>query len=359
MSTFVVTAEKLTIFPHPDAERLELAAVGGYRAVVLKDQYVSGDFAVYIPEQGLLPPELIDELGLGDKLAGSKHNRVKTVRLCGELSQGIVCSPKVLADEDMVAAERDRTDFAERLGITKWEPEIPAHMQGQLIPAMTLVPWIEIENIKRYPTMFEPGEPVLGSEKIHGTATCISIDVINDAFMVASKGFSNKRLSLVEDEANLYWRAVRVHDIESKMRAIAGRLGVTRFALFGETYGAGIQDLTYGVASRNKPGFAVFDAWAEMPGEAGRWLDQAELRNLTNEFGVHMVPTLYEGPYDYVSICAAAEGQTIEGAGANIREGVVVRPLHERISPLTGGRTIAKFVSPAYLLRKGEATEFE
>ena len=243
--------------------------------------------------------------------------------------------------------------------MSKWEPEIPAHMQGQLVAAPALVPWIEIENIKRYPAMFEKGEPVVGSEKLHGSCCAISLDVADDAFMVSSKGFSAKRLSLVEDEGNLYWRAVRVHGVEAKMRAIAARLGATRLALFGEAYGAGVQDLTYGVASRNKPGFAVFDGWAEVPGAEGRWLDQAELRDLTDEFGVHMVPVLYEGPYDYDSICQAAKGQTIEGAGANIREGVVVRPVHERTSPLTGGRAIAKFISADYLLRKGEVTEFE
>lgn len=56
MSSFQVTAERLTIVPHPDADRLELAEVGLYRAVVGKGQFRSGDYAVYIPEQAVLPP---------------------------------------------------------------------------------------------------------------------------------------------------------------------------------------------------------------------------------------------------------------------------------------------------------------
>ena len=89
MSDLKVTLEKLEIFPHPNADLLELAQVGLYRAVVGKGQFESGDYALYIPEQAILPPELIEELGLTGKLAGPEKNRVKAVRLRGEISQGI------------------------------------------------------------------------------------------------------------------------------------------------------------------------------------------------------------------------------------------------------------------------------
>jgi len=93
MSSFQVTVEKLVILPHPNADALELAQVSGYRAVVAKGRYVTGDLACYIPEQAVLPPDLIAELGLEGKLAGPAKNRVKAVRLRGELSQGIVFTP--------------------------------------------------------------------------------------------------------------------------------------------------------------------------------------------------------------------------------------------------------------------------
>ena len=95
MSSFAVTAERLIIHAHPDreVERLELAQVGEYRAVVPKGQYRTGDWAVYIPEQAILPDELLAELCLTGRLAGPKKNRVKATRFRGELSQGLVCSP--------------------------------------------------------------------------------------------------------------------------------------------------------------------------------------------------------------------------------------------------------------------------
>lgn len=93
MSTLKVTAEQLTVHPHPNADALELAQVGLFRAVVAKGAYRPGDWAVYIPESALVPEGLVEELGLTGKLAGSRRNRVKAIRLRGELSQGIVCRP--------------------------------------------------------------------------------------------------------------------------------------------------------------------------------------------------------------------------------------------------------------------------
>lgn len=93
MSTLRVTAEQLTVHEHPNADALELAQVGLYRAVVAKGAYRTGDFAVYIPEQAVLPDVLIAQLGLTGRLAGGAANRVKAVRLRGELSQGLVCRP--------------------------------------------------------------------------------------------------------------------------------------------------------------------------------------------------------------------------------------------------------------------------
>ncbi|GLX53559.1 hypothetical protein Shyhy01_65090 [Streptomyces hygroscopicus subsp. hygroscopicus] len=96
MSTLRVTAEVLTVHEHPNADALGLAQVGLYRAVVARGAFRSGEVAVRIPEQAVLPDELTEELGLTGRLAGAAANRVGAVRLRGELSQGIVCRPKAL-----------------------------------------------------------------------------------------------------------------------------------------------------------------------------------------------------------------------------------------------------------------------
>lgn len=348
----------LTVHDHPDADALELAQVGLYRAVVAKGAYRTGEPALYIPEQAVLPAGLIAELGLTGRLAGGAADRVKAVRLRGELSQGLVCRPRALDGVDLGRAAREGTDFAELLGITKWSPPVPTTMDGEVEAAPDLLPWVDIENLQRYPHLFEAGEPVVLTEKLHGTACLLTHVVDGGRTLVSSKGFGARGLALEEDERNVYWRAVRGHGVAAVASALAGRLGASRIGLFGEVYGAGVQDLGYGTEARTAdtpPGYAVFDVAAEIDGQV-RWLDP---RAVLADGELPLVPRLYEGPYDLDTVLGLASGrETVSGRAVHLREGVVIRPARERYSPVVGGRAIAKAVSPAYLTRKG-ATEYE
>ncbi|MFE2106052.1 RNA ligase (ATP) [Kitasatospora sp. NPDC059463] len=355
MSTLRVTAERLTVLEHPNADALELAQVGLYRAVVAKGAFRTGDWAVYIPEQAVLPAPLIADLGLTGRLAGSGADRVKAVRLRGELSQGIVCRPAALAGTDLRAAAARGEDFAALLGVTKWQPPVPTTMSGDVVPAPDLLPWVEVENLKRFPDVFEPGEPVVVTEKLHGSCCLVTYDAATGEVWVSSKGVGARGLALVEDERNLYWRAVRAHGVARVAARLAERLGAQRVGIFGEVYGAGVQDLTYGGSGRGaEPGYAAFDVSAVSGGRL-RWLPAAEL--LDGE--LPLVPELWRGPFAADTVPALAEGrETVSGRGLHLREGVVVRPLAERYSPVLGGRAIAKAVGDAYLTRKG-GTEYE
>lgn len=362
MSTFRVTAERLTILDHPNADALELAQVGLYRAVVAKGAYRSGQFALYIPEQAVLPAPLIEELGLTGRLAGSAANRVRAVRLRGELSQGIVCVPRALDGVDLARAAADGTDFAGLLGLTKWIPPVPVAMAGEVESAPDLIGWIEIENIKRYPDVFEPGEPVVATEKLHGTACLYTYIPGSGREHVSSKGFGAKSLAIEPADRNLYWRAARHHALAEAAKAIAGELGADRVGLFGEVYGAGVQDLHYGANAGQDGtlGYALFDAAVDAGG-AVRFLTAAELDDLAARLfpDLPRVPELYRGPYDEAALLALASGrESVSGKAAHLREGVVVRSAVERYSDRLGGRAIAKFVSDAYLTRKG-GTEYE
>ncbi len=157
MSTLRVTAEVLTVHEHPNADALELAQVGLYRAVVAKGADRTGQCAVLHPRAVRAPHHAHRGVGSDpDALAGPGSDRVKAVRLRGELSQGIVCRPKALADVDLARAAVDGTDFAEALGIVKWVPPIPPTMNGDVEAAPDLLPWVDIENIQRYPDILPP-----------------------------------------------------------------------------------------------------------------------------------------------------------------------------------------------------------
>lgn len=369
MSTLTVTIEKLKIHPHPNADALELAQVGEYRAVVPKGQYKTGEYAVYIPEQAVLPDPLIEELDLVGRLAGKAKNRVKAIRLRGEVSQGIVCRPKAMADwwSDATscalaltdADEGSPLDFACDLGIEKWVPDVPAHMNGQVEPAPNLIRWVDIENLQRYPDIFQFGEEVVATEKIHGTACLVTYDRGTGQLLVSSKGHGEKSLALVESDTNLYWRAARHNDLKTKAAALAERYDLDRVGIFGEVFGRGVQDLTYGASAAKDEtlGYRAFDIRYEARTGSG-WVNAHEFHQVCAQFDLPPVPLLYSGPFDLEALKAVATGTTKIGGG-NIREGVVIRPAREGYSPITGGRAIAKLISPAYLLRRGDVTEYE
>jgi RNA ligase (TIGR02306 family) len=374
MSTFKCTIEKLTILPHPNADALELAEVGLYRAVVPKGVYKTGDYAMYIPEQAILPPGLIKELGLEGKLAGKQANRVKAVRLRGELSQGIVCRPTAVYRLWFTEEKHDEPTYkpwAEFLGIEKWTPEIPVHMSGEIEPCPDLVRWIDIEHYQRYPKMFNRGERVVVTEKIHGTACLVTYihDPANGGnakVYVSSKGHGAKNLAIKPNPDNLYWRAVLHNLLPMKLQGMAMQEGACKIGLFGEIFGAGVQDLKYGhEAARDETlGFRAFDCWMEYdtPDEPG-WVDAMDFKGLMLRNGIPQVPTVYSGGFIQDEIAAEVSGHTwVASADGrklldHMREGVVIRSATEQRS-VYGGRKIAKWVSPEYLTRKG-GTEYE
>ena len=350
MASFESRVHALRIEPHPNADRLELAAVGGFRCVVGKGSFTDGDLAAYIPEGSVCPDWLITELGLEGKLAGSKKNRVKAVKLRGALSQGLVYPVRDGMVRGRAVAEGD--EVTELLELVKYEPPIPVAMQGEVRAVHGATIHYDIENVKKHPDELGDGEPVVMTEKLHGTWCCLGWHPKHGP-IVTSKGLSDRGLALIIDDANasnLYvrtWRAFEAAFETARARAAADG---QPFYVLGEVYGRGVQDLHYG--ERN-PAFRVFDVYVGQPGQ-GRYLAPEEVETcLRGPFP--LVPVLYRGPFSTAVMLEHTDGTTALGAG-HVREGVVVRPAAERESPEIG-RVILKSVSGDYLTRKG-GTEF-
>lgn len=389
MATFEAKVYKLTIEPHPNADKLELAAVGDYRAVVQKDIYKTGDLGVYIQEGSIVPKWLLDRYGW--KLAGPDANRVKAMKLRSILSQGIVVP--VSNGIDVHASNgnfvmaglyletgpntsivvHEGMDCAELLGVTKYEPPIPVHMAGEVTNAFGHTISYDIENIKKFPDVLVDGEEVVMTEKLHGTWTCFGYNP-NFGDIVTSKGMSGQglvfKLDVEANRDNLYIRALRAteygveigfdEDTEEDIvetqnvieRAAASFDGLP-FYILGETFGKGVQDLTYGTT---KPEFRAFDIYRGEPGK-GCYMSYDDLVRACDNLGLEVVPLVYRGPYSKAKLVEVTNGtETLSGKAANIREGVVVKPVVERRNELIG-RVQLKSVSDAYLLRKGDATE--
>lgn len=375
MSTFEAKVYKLTIEPHNNADTLELAVIGDYRSVVRKDQFKTGDLGVYIPEGAIVPEPVLYQLGLLGKLAGPNKDRVKTQRLRGVVSQGLVL--QCLADnhprdthyimytdsesgvEDYLTVKEGDvvTDF---LGITKYEPPIPTNMSGEVFNAHGYTLKYDIENIKKFPHAIPEGEMVLITEKLHGTWTCFGYHPDIEHPIVTSKGLSAQGLAFKFNEVNannLYIRSLN-STVDANGNNVIARLqrevieGLP-FYILGETYGKGVQDLHYGLT---KPHFRAFDIYVGKPGE-GRYLCGNEFIAACHKIGLETVPVLYCGAYHKALVTELTDGKD-NVTGTHMREGVVIRGLLDDKYTSDLGRVIVKSVSEAYLLRKGDATEY-
>jgi RNA ligase (TIGR02306 family) len=347
MSSFEVKVRRLAISPHPDPETisLECGIVDGYRVVVLKGMYRTGDLAVYIPEGAIVPDPIIEEMGLTGRLAGVAHNRVKAIKLRGQLSQGLIYQPSPFP-----WAEGE--EVGEALGIAKWEPPIPIDMDGKVEPCPSdAMRSYDVEDVKKYPGVLREGENVVITEKLHGTLCVLGVD--GEVTWVSQKRYSGLGLRLVEDPRNVYWRAARQADIPDfdlleKVRHLSAYLGEP-VNLFGEVLG--VQDLKYGL-KKGEIAYRAFDIYAGRRG----FLCHRAFDEVCDRFEIPTVPFLYEGPFSWAVLNCWTGGPSV--LAGHIREGVVVRAEPKRFDP-TLGRVVLKSISPAYLLRKGETTELQ
>ena len=360
MAEFESLLHFIGVEPHPDADRLELATVGDYKCVVAKGAFRDGELAAYIPEASIVPDDVIAELGLEGRLSGRDKNRVKAVKLRGVVSQGLVYPVtgrrlQAWIDDGFDLSAGD--DVTEVLGLEKYEPPIPAKMQGKWKAASPTGPYLgrlvryDIENVKKHSGVFENGERVVMTEKLHGTL-CYFAYLPGDGFVVTSKGLAKRGvvLDLDDNKGNLYvdaFHALR-SDLWKIVDMLDGMPSQEPVHIFGEIYGSGVQDLAYGTKG---PEFRVFDIRVGTSME-GFWLPRHALEALVdNTDAVQAVPVVYRGPFSREVLAEHTNGRTTLG-GSHIREGVVVEPVVPRGHPKLG-RVILKSVSDAYLLRKG------
>lgn len=107
--------------------------------------------------------------------------------------------------------------------------------------------------------------------------------------------------------------------------------------LFGEVHGH-VKGFDYGVP-KGKIGFRAFDRKI-----ADTWQDARDFV-ITFEAD-ERVPLIYRGPYDHALMEQLAEGESL--IGKHMREGIVIKPVVERIDPELG-RVSLKLVSNRYL----------
>ena len=347
MAAFEVIVHRARMKPHPDANAIEICLIGGYQSVVAMGQIKDGDIVAYIPEASILPDNLIEKMGLTGKLAGKEANRITPLRLRGVVSQGLVYP---------MPHRREGDDVTGELGITKYLPSVPEHMQGQVYNASGMTVHYDVENIKKYPKLLLEGEEVIMTEKVHGTQCQMGRHRGQPIVTSKTYGAHGQALELNdENRDNIYVQMYNRY--ASKLESLAESFlhhpegPHHTFYLIGELYGRGVQDLSYDTARQE---FRVFDVYLGYP-RTGRFLDYDEMTGFLKD-SFDTVPLIYRGPYSKETMLHHTQGQSL--MASHQREGVVVKPVIER-EAMRPGRVILKSISDRHLLRKGNPTEFE
>lgn len=363
MSELIVEICKIEeILPHENADRLELATIKGWICVIQKNSFNVGDLCLYIPIDSILPEELESKIfGTDSKIKLDKH-RIRTIKLRGIISQGLVVKPEVVGINKYKLGQ----DFTSELEITKYEP--PQHLPSaygkcnqvkKMYINSNFNKYTDIANIKNHPKVFEDGEQVYISEKLHGTSfRCGWVEneantywkKIKKFFGLLDKyefiwGSRNVQLSSPKYEEkcfydeNIYAKTVKWYDLKNKLQH--GEV------LYGEIVGHGVQKgYEYGCIEGETRLYA-YDIMKD-----NKWLDYIDFTYLCGVKRIPKVPTLFIGNYskNLVEVCTRGSS-VIDSIGVPIREGVVIKPIKELRNPYVG-RKVLKSINLEYLLLK-------
>lgn len=243
------------------ADNIELAIVDGWQCIVKKGEFSPGDFCVYFEIDSFLPirPEYEFLRKSSYKKMGDQEGfRLKTIKLRGKISQGLVLAVNVLegsitqqyTEKFPFTLEEDWLgyDLTEELGVVKYDPPLPACLGGVTkgnFPSFICKTDLErIQNIwNKIRDLEETYEVTI---KLDGTSCTFYLN--EDNFGVCSRN-----LDLKETEGNTYWKMARQYNIEAIMRKIGRNL-----ALQGEIIGEGIQGNPEGIRGQE---FYLFDVW--------------------------------------------------------------------------------------------------
>lgn len=273
------------IRPIDGADAIECAVVGGWTVVIKKGEFAVGDLAVYCEIDSWIPTELAPFLSKGKEpreFEGVRGERLRTVKLRGQLSQGLLLPIDILpADDPVNGAWTEGEDVSELLNIQKWEMQVPAQLAGEVKGAFpTVVPKTDQERVQNLveevKAAVQAGSLFEITEKLEGSS--MTVYRIHGEFGVCSRN-----LDLRETTGNAFWATARAEDIEAKMIAVDEHWD---FAIQGELIGPGIQNNIYKLS---KPEFHVYDVYDI---QAGKYLTPEARRALIKRMGLKHVPVI-------------------------------------------------------------------
>jgi RNA ligase (TIGR02306 family) len=324
----------LSLSPIVGADAILLAKVLGWELVVKKTEFQVGDRCVFFEIDSVLPiAQWNDHL----RKEPNKPLRIKTIRLRGQLSQGLAMPLSIIPTGEYEIG----TDVTTLVGVTKYEPVVPAHLSGMAkgnFPAF--LHKTDETRLQSEPKVLDEaiskGLVLVGTLKMDGTSfTAYRRD---DEFGVCSRN-----LDLKETEGNAHWRMARKLKLEEILRSEPHNLSIQ-----GEIVGPSIQANRLGLSESKLYLFNLFDI------DTGKYLSHTELSAFAEKHMLNMVPTVYRldfggvvGPRDVNHLLNIANNLNYDNGTP--AEGIVWRSMCETYSDVLKGRMSFKTISYRFL----------
>jgi RNA ligase (TIGR02306 family) len=265
------------INPIDGADKIEVATIDGWKVVVNKGIHKVGETVVYFEIDSILPIreefEFLRKSSYIKLSDGTEGFRLKTIRLRGQVSQGLVTPISVLPDGDWNIGD----DVTDALGIIKYEPPIPAKLSGVIkgnFPSFIKKTDEErAQNFAKDWDLFRTYKYFV-TEKLDGTSfTCYLRD--------GDFGVCTRNLEIKRDENQTHWKIAIQNNIENKLKSLGRNL-----AIQGEIIGEGIQKNRYGLKGHKLFVFNIFDI------DKFEYLPKSESFDIANKLELENVPVI-------------------------------------------------------------------
>lgn len=339
--------------PIPDADRIEVARVGGWNVVVQKGQFVKGSVALYIEIDAFLSVfdsryEFLKSSYKILRLAGQVYDegyRIRTMKMRGVLSQGLLMPvEKFYEIRDKAIGE----DCTQALGIRHYD-EVYADWMSHCgntktgLPKGSFPSFIPKTDEERIQNLSEAtinawmDEDFEVTEKRDGTSCTIY-------WCPARSGVCSRNLER-KDSPCVYWDIEHKLNLLERLEKYCTEKGGA-LAIQGEITGPGIQ----GNPDNGKElKFEVFRIW-----EIGerRWLTWAERYSVCDSLGLDHVPV--KGAIIPREAANSNDPQTIRQFLLNMADGVTAsgNPREGLVFKSKEGDFSFKVVSNEYLLKQ-------
>ena len=350
------------IAEHQNADRLERVRVKNWWCIAPKNHYKVGDKVVYLPPDSVIPEQLAEDWGIAKYCAPLAKGpdgirpprlRIRASRFRGEPSFGCI---QDLDDQTWPIGY----DVKEYFDITKWEPPLKSTDGDAAPPDRAFPAYTDIENIGNFPEIFEEGEEVIVTEKIHGTNCRVGVVPYPNeetgekafVFMAGSHAIRRREVNAKGADSR-YWFPLQDENLKKLLRGSFVAFDEKPVIVYCEIFGRGVQDMQYGQTSLS---YRVFDVLVD-----GRYLDAHEKMELFSQYSIPAVPILYRGSFSMEKMNELVDGPTTVCDASDIkgfqgREGIVITPVVERFNMDLGGsgRVILKYVSVDYHERRNQ-----